>query len=108
MTIEQLQKIVDIQAEDEGLWFMAQYASEAYLQAALRKLHAAIEELVEDAPPIVIKTSLNDLFACVRADAYEECAKIAEGFIFSNAILATNNMLVDVAAKIRSRAKEIK
>lgn len=31
------------QAEDEGLWFMAKTAPEAYLQAALRRLHAAIE-----------------------------------------------------------------
>ena len=31
------------QAEDEGLWFQAQTAPEAYLQAALRALHAAVE-----------------------------------------------------------------
>ncbi len=43
MNLSDLQAIVDEQAEDEGLWFVAQYASEAYLQAALRKLHAAIE-----------------------------------------------------------------
>jgi hypothetical protein len=35
--------IVDVQAEDEGLWFIAQYATEAYLQQALRRLHAAVE-----------------------------------------------------------------
>lgn len=35
--------LVNQQAEDEGLWFVAQTAPEAYLQAALRKLHAAIE-----------------------------------------------------------------
>jgi DNA repair exonuclease SbcCD ATPase subunit len=43
--IEKLQEIVNKQAEDPGLWFMAQYASEAYLQAALRELHAQIEAL---------------------------------------------------------------
>lgn len=32
------------QAEDEALWFLAPTASEAYLQQALRELHAAIEE----------------------------------------------------------------
>ena len=32
------------QAEDEGLWFIAETAPEAYLQIALRRLHAAIEE----------------------------------------------------------------
>lgn len=31
------------QAEDEGLWFQPVYASEAYLQAALRRLHEAVE-----------------------------------------------------------------
>jgi len=39
-----IRKLVNAQAEDEGLWFIPQYASEAYLQAALRKLHAVIEE----------------------------------------------------------------
>lgn len=36
--------LVAQQAEDEGLWFVAQYASEAYLQQALRELHSVIEE----------------------------------------------------------------
>jgi len=36
--------LVDRQAEDPGLWFVAEHASEAYLQAELRKLHAAIEQ----------------------------------------------------------------
>lgn len=35
--------LVHEQAEDEGLWFEAQTATEAYLQAALRELHAAVE-----------------------------------------------------------------
>lgn len=35
--------LVDVQAKDEGLWFVPVYASEAYLQRALRELHAAIE-----------------------------------------------------------------
>lgn len=45
MTIKEIKTLVDLQAEDDGLWFIAQYASEAYLQAALRQLHAAIETL---------------------------------------------------------------
>jgi hypothetical protein len=36
--------LVAEQAEDEGLWFIAQTAAEAYLQQELRRLHAAIEE----------------------------------------------------------------
>lgn len=40
------------QAADEGLWFQAETASEAYLQQELRKLHAAIEgEPIEFARP---------------------------------------------------------
>jgi hypothetical protein len=35
--------LVDAQAEDEGLWFFAETAAEAYLQAALRDLHEAVE-----------------------------------------------------------------
>jgi len=35
--------LVNEQAEDEGLWFIDATCSEAYLQAALRKLHAAVE-----------------------------------------------------------------
>ena len=35
--------VVNEQAEDEGLWFQAQTAPEAYLQQELRRLHAAVE-----------------------------------------------------------------
>jgi hypothetical protein len=38
-----LQALVDEQAEDEGLWFIAATAPEAYLQQELRRLHATIE-----------------------------------------------------------------
>lgn len=41
--LAELQKIVDEQACDEGLWFYAETAFETYLQAALRRLHEAIE-----------------------------------------------------------------
>jgi hypothetical protein len=38
-----LYELVDKQAEDEALWFDADYITEAYIQEALRKLHYAIE-----------------------------------------------------------------
>ena len=38
-----LRQIVDEQAEDEGLWCRAETVMEAYLQQALRRLHAAVE-----------------------------------------------------------------
>jgi hypothetical protein len=40
-------ELVAIQAEDEGLWCNAKYASEAYLQQALRALHHAVESEVQ-------------------------------------------------------------
>lgn len=38
-----IQQMVDAQALDEGLWFIAETAAEAYLQQELRRLHATIE-----------------------------------------------------------------
>lgn len=40
---EDPQAVVDEQAEDEGLWFVAESITEAYLQQALRRLHAAVD-----------------------------------------------------------------
>lgn len=44
-SIDDIQSVVDEQAKDEGLWFVATTASEAYLQQELRRLHRTIEEL---------------------------------------------------------------
>lgn len=41
--LAEARKLTAGQANDDGLWFDAKHASEAYLQKALRKLHAAIE-----------------------------------------------------------------
>lgn len=41
-------QIVLEQAEDEGLWFEARTAPEAYLQQELRKLHAAVEQQADE------------------------------------------------------------
>ena len=43
MMRDELQALVEEQAEDEGLWFRVNTAPEAYLQQELRKLHAVIE-----------------------------------------------------------------
>jgi len=43
--IKELQAVVDAQAGDEGLWFVAQLAPEAYLQQELRRLAYAVEKL---------------------------------------------------------------
>ena len=42
--LETARELVDTQAKDEGLWFRAETAPEAYLQEALRKLHEAIND----------------------------------------------------------------
>ena len=43
--LQDVRKLVEEQANDEGLWFNAQTAPEAYLQRLLRRLHAAIENI---------------------------------------------------------------
>ncbi len=40
---DNVMKLVNKQAEDEGLWFITQTVGEAYLQKELRKLHYSIE-----------------------------------------------------------------
>lgn len=44
--LRELAEVVDAQAEDEGLWFFAHTAPEAYQQQELRRLHAAVEATV--------------------------------------------------------------
>lgn len=44
-TLAAIRTLVDQQAEDEGLWFQAQTAPEAYLQQELRRLHALVESV---------------------------------------------------------------
>ena len=43
LTIEQLRKLISIQAEDDALWAPARYIETAYTQQALRYLTHAIE-----------------------------------------------------------------
>ena len=50
-----IQMLVDTQAEDERIWFVAENAAEGYLQAQLRKLHTAIE-----AAPLLKKWDKHD------------------------------------------------
>lgn len=41
--LQEMRKIVDEQACDEGLWFVPVTITEDILQRALRRLHAAVE-----------------------------------------------------------------
>jgi hypothetical protein len=44
LALDAIREMVDQQAEDQGLWFRAETAPEAYLQQELRKLHAEVEK----------------------------------------------------------------
>jgi hypothetical protein len=66
------QQVVSEQAEDEGLWFAAATASEAYLQQALRRLHAAhfAPQPVQEPPQYSLRAHWTDdkrigVVACV-------------------------------------------
>lgn len=48
--LAEAEALCEKQAEDDGLWFVAEYASEAMLQAALRELHRVIEGATVDQP----------------------------------------------------------
>ena len=41
--LARVRKVVAEQAEDDGIWFSPETATEDYLQRALRRLHAVIE-----------------------------------------------------------------
>jgi hypothetical protein len=45
--MDKIKELVEEQAEDEGLWFYAETAPEAYLQHELGRLHELIEEFLE-------------------------------------------------------------
>ena len=58
--MEDPKQVAAEQAEDEGLWFQPVYASEAYLQAALRRLTAAVEgKSPDDCARDALKTVTN-------------------------------------------------
>lgn len=78
--VARISAIVDEQANDPGLWFQAETAAEAYVQQALRRLHAAIEGKTPD--------------ECARAalsalggwnEAVEAAAQIAENHRLAHA-----------------------
>lgn len=57
--------IVNEQAEDKGLWFVPKYASEDYLQEALRRLHEAVEgKTREECARSAMESTADDLSPC--------------------------------------------
>ncbi len=87
MIQDALQKIVDEQAEDQGLWFVAESAPEGHLQEALRKLHKAIEGRGEKEEK---EKSRRDK---KREDLFEEIKKI--GGAPHSAILTPHPLIKD-------------
>ena len=46
--LTEIRQLVDEQAEDEGLWFVAKTENETHLQMHLRRLHALVEHFTTD------------------------------------------------------------
>lgn len=44
-TLEEVKELVNKQAENEKIWFIAETVTEVYLQIHLRELHTAIENM---------------------------------------------------------------
>ena len=55
--MNELKKLIEKQIYDQRIWFMAETAPEAYLQQALRTLHAAVEKHL-----LEVKDPINDLY----------------------------------------------
>ena len=68
-----IRQVVDEQANDEGLWCETKYASEAYLQQALRKLHEVIEgKSAEDCAKAVLAKP-DSRYVLIRREIAIEC-----------------------------------
>lgn len=72
-TLNDLEKLIDSQADDEGLWFIATTASEAYLQEGLRQLHALCEEIIQqnymNYPTLYMRVKNENAFRYIRPKA---------------------------------------
>lgn len=77
-----MKQLIEMQSNDEGLWFVATHATEAYLQNALRQLHDAGEKLTaeRDALGAELESALKDRVAlAMQVDALRaELAKMRE------------------------------
>lgn len=65
MTKEKLKNLIENQANDEGLWFNAETASEGYLQQELRKLHSAVETFLDSD---IVENSIITVQDCLKCD----------------------------------------
>ena len=69
-----LKRIVAEQAEDDGLWFIARTAPGAYLQRALRRLHAAIEGdlIMEFSPRPEVRRGMMQVPEAIMSDLLQK------------------------------------
>lgn len=101
------QELVDIQAEDEGLWFVAETASEAYLQKALRDLHAAIEADV-DADADARTQALMGLVNKMYFDEAEPTRDIVQAHMDIKAALEADRLLEEVPDEVQAMNESTK
>ena len=87
--------MVRAQAKDGGLWFDATLAPEAYLQTALRRLHAAVEKDAEVHSQCVL-----------LADAERMCKAIGLVVATSRMAPEVNDELVAAVEQYRSHTPE--
>lgn len=88
--------LVHAQAEDEGLWFVAATAPEAYLQQALRAVHAAVESSARsDGSPLARLTE--------ERDQAEIKLTRAQGALADAATVTTGNVEAGIRALTAER-----
>lgn len=96
----ELRRLVEQQANDDGLWFDAQTAAEGYLQQELRKLHAAIEgERIEFRKPVLPPAADREsrlLSLLARATP----VLVASGLYTSTDVDIKTQLLADIEAEI--------
>ncbi len=85
--------LVNKQAEDEGLWFVAQTAPEGYLQQSLRELHAVVEADAKTAAAMQVESD----------QRYENIVAIGDDIALElDALRARGQALADALDAIQS------
>jgi len=75
-----LQRIVEEQANDEGLWFKSVYITESYLQSELRRLHEAAEVVIAASQQGSIATQVECSLPPVNHEREKEVDELVADF----------------------------
>ena len=62
--IQKILSLIDTQAEDDGLWFVAKTAPEAYLQQELRRLTRTVEDVLRGTPVRINEDNTHGMTVC--------------------------------------------